>query len=243
MRAGLALSGGEWVAIGVGALVGLAGAGLIMVNLFAIFRARREGPKSHRPLIGPPRQMSRRGFFGRILGLGFGVALLDFGALSLAFLWPNPKGGFGGKVPVPKSLPEIKAELAATRQPFYFAPGRFYLVPYEIAGSPYEKAGLVAGGLMALYQRCVHLGCKVPFCVTSQWFECPCHGSKYNKAGEYKLGPAPRGLDRFPLVLEEDTVVVDTTFVVTGPPRGANTTGQEREGAFCAEVRQEVHET
>jgi cytochrome b6-f complex iron-sulfur subunit len=230
----------NWVAIGAGIAIGLAGAGLIMVNLFAIMRARREGPKSHRPLIGPPRQMSRRGFFGRILGLGFGVALLDFGALSLAMLWTTPKGGFGGKVLVPKSLADIRAEMASTRQPFYYAPGRFYLVPYAVedTGNQYVKAGLVAGGLMALYQRCVHLGCKVPFCVSSQWFECPCHGSKYNRAGEYKLGPAPRGLDRFALTIEGEEVTVDTVFVVTGPPRGTNTTGQEREGAFCAEVRQ-----
>ena len=36
---------------------------------------------------------------------------------------------------------------------------------------------------MPLYQRCVHLGCRVPFCASSKWFECPCHGSKYNFAG------------------------------------------------------------
>jgi cytochrome b6-f complex iron-sulfur subunit len=237
----LALSAWNWVAIGFGIAIGLAGGALIMVNLYAILRAKREGPKSHRPLVGKPRQLSRRGFFGRMLGLGFGIALLDFGALSLAFLWPSSRAGFGGKVAVPVGLAEIKAQLASTHQPFYFAPGRFYLVPYDVPGSPYETAGLVAGGIMALYQRCVHLGCKVPFCITSQWFECPCHGSKYNRAGEYRLGPAPRGLDRFPLTVEGDILTVDTTFVITGPPRGQNTTGQEREGAFCAEVRQEVH--
>ena len=56
---------------------------------------------------------------------------------------------------------------------------------------------------MALYQKCVHLGCRVPFCQTSQWFECPCHGSKYNEAGEYQLGPAPTGLNRFKLTIDE----------------------------------------
>jgi cytochrome b6-f complex iron-sulfur subunit len=86
---------------------------------------------------------------------------------------------------------------------------------------------------MALYQRCVHLGCRVPFCQTSQWFECPCHGSKYNRAGEYKLGPAPRGLDRFPITVEGGIVKVNTGIIVTGPPRGTNTTGQDPEGPFC----------
>ena len=49
----------------------------------------------------------------------------------------------------------------------------------------------------SLYQKCPHLGCRVPSCVTSQWFECPCHGSQYNQVGEKKGGPAPRGMDRF----------------------------------------------
>ena len=53
-------------------------------------------------------------------------------------------------------------------------------------------------GIVALYQKCPHLGCRVPECVTSQWFECPCHGSQYNQVGEKKGGPAPRGMDRFP---------------------------------------------
>ena len=229
----LALSAWNWIAIGIGIAVLLAGGGLIMVNLMAILRAKREGPKSHRPLIGLPKQRSRRSFFGMMLGIGFGVALLDFGALSIAFLWPSPKGGFGGKVVVPKKTSDIKAQIASSKAPFYFAPGRFYLVPYDGNGAIYQKEGVLSGGLMALYQRCVHLGCKVPYCVQSQWFECPCHGSKYNRAGEYKLGPAPRGLDRFGITVDGDTVTVDTTFVITGPPRGTNTTGQEKEGPFC----------
>ena len=64
---------------------------------------------------------------------------------------------------------------------------------------------------MPLYQRCVHLGCRVPFCQSSQWFECPCHGSKYNEAGEYQLGPAPHGMDRFAVKVEGGNVMVDTS--------------------------------
>ena len=36
-----------------------------------------------------------------------------------------------------------------------------------------------------------------PTASRSQWFECPCHGSQYNRVGEKKGGPAPRGMDRF----------------------------------------------
>ena len=88
-------------------------------------------------------------------------------------------------------------------------------------------------GIVALYQRCVHLGCRVPWCQSSQWFECPCHGSKYNAVGEKRDGPAPRGLDRFVVAVEGGDVIIDTGVVITGPPIGTNTTKQGQEGPSC----------
>ena len=74
----------------------------------------------------------------------------------------------------------------------------------------------------------------MPFCQTSQWFECPCHGSKYNRVGEKKAGPAPRGLDRFYATQSSDgSIVVDTGNIFLGPPIGTNTTGQNAEGPLC----------
>jgi hypothetical protein len=67
-----------------------------------------------------------------------------------------------------------------------------------------------------------------------QWFECPCHGSKYNSAGEYKLGPAPRGMDRFHVeVTSSGDVMVDTSEVILGPPRGTDTLHRPQAGPFC----------
>ena len=74
----------------------------------------------------------------------------------------------------------------------------------------------------------------MPSCESSQWFECPCHGSKYNQVGEKKAGPAPRGMDRFNVTVDGGSVTVDTGIVVQGPSIGTNTTGQEAEGPFCA---------
>src|SRR3546814_4318881 len=75
--------------------------------------------------------------------------------------------------------------------------------------SPAELAGMEEG-VVALYQKCVHLGCRVPECVTSPWFECPCHGSQYNQVGEKKGGPAPRGLARFAMSFFGGVLSVDT---------------------------------
>ena len=49
--------------------------------------------------------------------------------------------------------------------------------------------------VLALYRKCPHLGCNIPpLCDKSKWFECLCHGSKYNIIGEKRAGPAPRGV-------------------------------------------------
>ena len=100
------------------------------------------------------------------------------------------------------------------------------------AYSPAELAGMKEG-VVALYQKCVHLGCRVPACLTSQWFECGCHGSQYNQVGEQKGGPAPRGLDRFAMSVSGGSLTVDTGVIIQGPPLGTNTTGQEAEGPHC----------
>jgi cytochrome b6-f complex iron-sulfur subunit len=100
------------------------------------------------------------------------------------------------------------------------------------SNQPSVLAGMEAG-IVALYQKCPHLGCRVPECKSSQWFECPCHGSQYNRVGEKKAGPAPRGMDRFGVSVTNGNVIVDTGAVFNGPAIGINTTGQEAEGPHC----------
>ena len=184
--------------------------------------------------------VTRRQFFNRgILG-AFGLGLAGFGASSIAFLWPQLSGGFGSVINA-GSLEDILGQIRDNREPFYVPEGRFYLNPYPQDAIPAARlaysGGVLTGmeaGLVALYQKCVHLGCRVPWCTTSQWFECPCHGSQYNRVGERKAGPAPRGLDHFAVDVSGGRVSVDTKTVVQGPPLGTNTTGQEAEGPHCA---------
>ena len=204
--------------------------------------APREAPPPalREPLDIEALGVTRRQFFNRGIVSMFGVGLGAFGAACLGFMWPTISGGFGSKIKA-GSLSEVLGQIADTKEPFYVPEGRFYLVPFpkdDIAKAETAYAGGVLEGMeqgvVALYQKCVHLGCRVPWCKTSQWFECPCHGSKYNRVGEKKAGPAPRGLDRFPVAVEGGQVVVDTALLSTGPPIGTSTTGQEAEGPFCA---------
>jgi cytochrome b6-f complex iron-sulfur subunit len=186
--------------------------------------------------------VTRRQFLNRaILGV-FGLSLAGFGTAVVGFLWPTlQSGGFGSVINVGK-VTDINATIA-TKQPFYSPQARTYINPYPVADVPVAvKTGaysdpIINGmkqGYVALYQKCVHLGCRVPWCLSSQWFECPCHGSQYNRVGEKKGGPAPRGLDRFALAVNADgTVSVNTQTVFVGPPIGTNSTGQEAEGPHC----------
>jgi cytochrome b6-f complex iron-sulfur subunit len=183
----------------------------------------------------PVASVSRRDFFRRSLLVSLALFTAVFGGGSIAFLWPNLKGGFGSLVEA-GSVDDLKAEINTPAGVAYNGTGRFYVVGYNRGSGgdvDYESEGVSAEGIMPLYQRCVHLGCRVPYCASSKWFECPCHGSKYNGAGEYQLGPAPRGMDRFKLTLTDGVVVVDTSEVILGPPRGTDTVSQPPQGPFC----------
>jgi Ferredoxin subunits of nitrite reductase and ring-hydroxylating dioxygenases len=145
-----------------------------------------------------------------------GAALVvEAGWTSYDLLNPKSGGGFGSEVdagPVEDFMKEGAVK--------YFLDGRFYVTQH-------------AGGLRALYQKCPHLGCRVPFCESSERFECPCHGSVYNVIGEYVKGPTPRGMDRFPIRIENGRVLVDTSQIVEGPARGILTGPTEAAGPSC----------
>ena len=66
------------------------------------------------------------------------------------------------------------------------------------------------GGILALWHRCTHLGCTVPWREDEGQFHCPCHSSLFNRQGEVIGGPAPRPLDLFPISLDDGKLVVDT---------------------------------
>ena len=221
-------------------------------------RSRRRGrspataPCSHRWRRRPSRPwappdaealgVSRRQFFNRAT-----VALTSagvggfFAAGFVAFLWPTATGGFGQAVTVGKLDDILDTHPQRGRlllRAAAHAPGSPSTRP-----TPCRRPQAVYS---AQHRRRHGAGHRRPLpevpaprlprpeCATSQWFECPCHGSQYNRVGEKKAGPAPRGMDRFPVtVAGNGDVTVDTGALQTGPPIGTNTTGQEAEGPHC----------
>jgi len=194
--------------------------------------------------------VSRRQFFNRATVTLMSAGIGSFAAAGfVAFLWPTAKGGFGQPVNVGK-LDDIKQGIRDGQGFFYAPSARTWITEYPADALPKARSiysanilsGMQQGGIVALYQKCPHLGCRVPSCLTSQWFECPCHGSQYNQVGEKKAGPAPRGMDRFPITIAGNgDVTVNTGTIVPGPAIGTNTTGQEAEGPHCITGGGEKH--
>jgi cytochrome b6-f complex iron-sulfur subunit len=210
-----------------------------------ILRSRADSePGPPPPTVAPPVpdtpevQVNRRIFLNRAWLLAMSVFGVAFGGTSVAMLWPNTVAGFGGKINAGK-VTDIRKTIELDGR-YYNPVGRFYVVTYPYTDDEdnmYVKAGVAKDGLMTLYQKCAHLGCRVPYCPTSEWFECPCHGSKYNYAGERMPGsPAPAGLWRFPFEIEDGQVVVDTSAPGAQPPVGTDTLRQPPAGTHCIAV-------
>ena len=174
--------------------------------------------------------MSRRTLLRRSIGGGVALWLLELTAGSLGFLWPNLAGGFGGTVKI-GTFNDLK--LANSTLPIsdgfpaYVPDARAYIVLVDtnrqqfIPGTDTTGDG-TALNVRPLYQRCPHLGCRPNPCLKNFWFECPCHGSRYDrlgiKADGARFGPAPRSMDRFSATVQPDgTLVLDTGKITLGP--------------------------
>ena len=175
-----------------------------------------------------PKVVSRRSLLRSSLGAGMGLWLIEVTAGTIGFLWPNLSGGFGGKLTIGK-LSDIKNANSslpvADGFPAYYQEAKSFIMLVDperqefIPGTDTTGDG-TALNVRALYQRCTHLGCKPNPCQKNFWFECPCHGSRYDRLGikVKELGPAPRSLDRFSATVQSDgTLVVDTSKITLGP--------------------------
>lgn len=67
--------------------------------------------------------------------------------------------------------------------------------------------------VVAFNPRCTHLGCAYDWKDEKGVFQCPCHTAAFSKDGQRidstdNPNPAPRPLDRFPVKIVNDTVII-----------------------------------
>ena len=150
---------------------------------------------------------------------------------TLAFAWPNLAGGFGAPIkigdldtvklqnalaPDRRGVPGLLLRSPCVRDPVRPRPAALHCQGEDTTGDGQ------ALNVRALYQRCPHLGCKPNPCLKNFWFECPCHGSRYDrlgiKADGAAFGPAPRGMDRFSITVDGSGVLtINTGKITLGP--------------------------
>jgi cytochrome b6-f complex iron-sulfur subunit len=149
-----------------------------------------------------------------------GGILLGIVAATLNALWPRGVTGFGGTVfggTVDELLPGVPKKVVEAKA---------WLMKLDAVTA--ERNGGQEGAVLALYQKCPHLGCTVPWRADysyedprigqkySGWFLCPCHGSTYSGAGVRVFGPAPRSMDTFALSIENGNITINTGDITPG---------------------------
>jgi cytochrome b6-f complex iron-sulfur subunit len=167
-----------------------------MIGLAA--RLQHSGPGAG-STTGAKKLQSRRSF---TRNAALGASLIITAELAVGtvwLLWPNKTGAFGGEITIgSNSVPEPEGD------PFRYPEGQFYVVHTE-------------DGVQALWWKCVHLGCTVPWVSGQTQFICPCHGSIYEYNGSRVSGPASRAMDAFPVTVNDDgslTINTDPAGVI-----------------------------
>ena len=137
---------------------------------------------------------SRKDFLNIIWGAAGLLAAAELSMVGLRFLSPRSiDGEFGGIFNVGDYNQIPSGSVTPVEA------GRFYLVRME------------DGGFLAVYRRCTHLGCAVPFDQSTRQFVCPCHGSEFTMDGDVLNQPATRPLDLFELsITDAGEIIVDT---------------------------------
>jgi len=174
--------------------------------------------------------VSRRQVLRTALGVGMTLFLAELTAGTIGFIWPAIATGNKSKVLI-GTYSDVKAQNSSLPInkgfPAYYSAAKAYVILIDTSRQEFVAGADATGdgtdvNVRALYQRCPHLGCKPNPCLKNFWFECPCHGSRYDRLGIKALGaqygPAPRSMDRFSVIVDgAGALSVDTLKITLGP--------------------------
>lgn len=161
------------------------------------------------------RGLGRREFLTRGWQYAVGLMGVAGGWTSWDVLRARAEGGLGGVIKATGDA-EVSAETT-----LFVAEAQSYLT----------RDG---DKVLALWQRCPHLGCRVSWCETSGEFECPCHGSTFNRLGEVRSGPSPTGMQQFTVDVQDGVVFIDTGQVIAGKAPGEESIDEPKRGPSCS---------
>jgi nitrite reductase/ring-hydroxylating ferredoxin subunit len=140
-----------------------------------------------------PEPITRRDLLGMAslwtAAAALGFALIGILRLPKAAVLSSPSKKFS--VTLPESLPVGKP---------FVPPGRSVALFRD------------QQGVYAISLVCTHLGCIVK--ITTDGFECPCHGSRFMPDGTVSKGPAPKPLAWYKMTGSAESYIVDESATV-----------------------------
>lgn len=186
----------------------------------AVVVARQPQPMG----VGLPK-IPRRAMIITSFWVGMGAMLAGIASTIVYMLWPRGVTGFGSTVFVGN------VDLFPAGVPVKNTEAKAWIVKLDATQA--GRNGGQEGAILALWQKCPHLGCTVPWRpdytredprsgeTYAGWFLCPCHGSTYSPAGVRVFGPAPRSMDTFAVSISNGGITVNTGDITPGNTENA----------------------
>ncbi len=135
--------------------------------------------------------MNRRKFLRSLLVLLGSTVLVSFVYPLVRFLAPPGREAQGRKVVIKRS----EIPMGSTKDIIVNS------IPSIVINTP-DK------GFIALSRVCTHLGCLVEYEKAKNRLLCPCHAGVYTLEGTVVSGPPPKPLQKFPLKVEGEDIVI-----------------------------------
>jgi menaquinol-cytochrome c reductase iron-sulfur subunit len=150
-------------------------------------------------------ELSRRGFFGKVIGavmgligLGLGIPLLGYAVLPTLRKREVPWSEVGPVGAIELNRPK-EFEVVRSLSSGWMKTNTVRSV------WAYRKPD---GTVVAFSPICTHLGCGYRWSEGDRNFLCPCHNSVFDLDGRVLGGPAPRPLDLLPTKVEGDRLFI-----------------------------------
>jgi cytochrome b6-f complex iron-sulfur subunit len=167
-------------------------------------------------LTTAPRRVSRSRFMHIALG-GAGAAIgLVYSGIILRYLYPSAGGStppLQVKIdPIGITDPQTGAHLAFANGiagPIYYPTTADRSVVVGVFVGKQDAAGpLSTENVRVIEETCTHLGCPVAWVPGDNRFECPCHGSQFNRDRSVYRGPAQQPLWAHRFALSGDAITI-----------------------------------
>ncbi|MDX2269511.1 MAG: ubiquinol-cytochrome c reductase iron-sulfur subunit [Bryobacter sp.] len=172
------------------------------------------------PPTAVPESPSRRNFFVRATQTLGGLLTAGLALPALVYLFKRPNtlspGGFVDAADVSQLKLNSPEEVSFQR----IRKDGWKLITEK---STAWVVKLTEQEVVAFSPSCTHLGCAYHWEAAKNEFVCPCHTTSFSVSGKVLGGPAPRDLDRFPVKVQNNRLLININPAANGNSHQADT--------------------